>query len=218
VAELRTEEEQVQALKAWWDENGKSLLLGIAVALAAVMGWKAWQQQESVQAENASILYQNLLDSVVGAIGPQQNEAKLATANHLNGQLKADYEGSAYANYAALIMARVAVDQNELDKALVELDWVLANQPTESMYALASIRKVKVIAAQGDLDKALSLVDAIPVAGYEVSLNELKGDLFLAKGEKAKARAAYKMALDATDSTSRPLLDMKLNDLAATEG
>jgi predicted negative regulator of RcsB-dependent stress response len=85
------------------------------------------------------------------------------------------------------------------------------------MYALASMRKVKIIAAQGDLEKALKLVDAIPVAGYEVSINELKGDLYLAKGEKAKAKAAYAMALESTDASSRPLLDMKLNDLAVKE-
>ena len=75
MAELRTEEEQVQALKNWWNENGKSLLLWIAVALAAVFGWKGWQQQQAVEAENASVLYQNLLDATVSALGPQGDQA-----------------------------------------------------------------------------------------------------------------------------------------------
>lgn len=215
MAELRTEEEQVQALKAWWDENGKSLLLGIAVALAAVLGWKGWQQQQATHADNASILYQNLLDSVVGAIGPQQEEAKLATANHLHDQLKADYEGTAYANYAALIMARVAVDQGELTKAVAELDWALANQPTESMFILATMRKARILADQGDVEKSLSLVGSLPVGGYAVSLNELKGDLFLLKGDIELARQSYQKAFDATTANNRPVLEMKLNDLAA---
>lgn len=215
MAELRTEEEQVQALKAWWDENGKSLLLGIAVALAAVLGWKGWQQQQATHADNASILYQNLLDSVVGAIGPQQDEAKLATANHLHDQLKADYEGTAYANYAALIMARVAVDQGELTQAVAELDWALANQPTESMFILATMRKARILADQGDVDKSLSLVGSLPVGGYAVSLNELKGDLFLLKGDIELARQSYQKAFDATTANNRPVLEMKLNDLAA---
>lgn len=215
MAELRTEEEQVQALKAWWDENGKSLLLGIAVALAAVLGWKGWQQQQATHADNASILYQNLLDSVVGAIGPQEDEAKLATANHLHDQLKADYEGTAYANYAALIMARVAVDQGELTKAVAELDWALANQPTESMFILATMRKARILADQGDVDKSLSLVGSLPVGGYAVSLNELKGDLFLLKGDIELARQSYQKAFDATTANTRPVLEMKLNDLAA---
>ncbi len=217
MAELRTEEEQVQALKAWWDENGKSLLLGIAVALAAVLGWKGWQDQQDAQAENASILYQNMLDAVVGAIGPQQDEAKLATATHISTQLKTDYEDSAYANYAALIMARVAVDQNQLDEAIAQLDWVIAHQPTESIYILAHLRKARILAAQDKVDEALTLINAAPVGGYKATIEELKGDLYLKKGDQAKARMAYEAASKESVASNRPLLEMKLNDLAAKE-
>jgi predicted negative regulator of RcsB-dependent stress response len=39
---MRTEEEQVEALKGWWTENGKSLLFMVAIALSAVFAWKTW--------------------------------------------------------------------------------------------------------------------------------------------------------------------------------
>lgn len=214
MAELRTEEEQVQALKSWWNENGKSLVLGVAVAIAVVLGWRGWQSQQAAEAENASILYQNLLDAVVGAIGPQQDEAKLATAQHLASQLKDDFDSTTYANFAALIMARVAVEQGELEKALAELDWVLAHEPDESLLILANIRKGRILAAQGEVDKALSVVAATPTGGYGASLNELKGDLYLAKGDQTEARKAYQAAFDAAAANTRPILEMKLNDLA----
>ncbi|WP_415899052.1 YfgM family protein [Neptuniibacter sp. QD48_11] len=218
MAELRTEEEQVQALKNWWNENGKSLILGVAVALAAVLGWKGWQDQQAAKAENASILYQNLLEAVVGAVGPQQDEAQLATATHLSQQLKDDYEGTAYANYAALIMARVAADNKELPKALEELEWLLKNQPTESMFILANLRKARILAAQGEVDKALTLIGSVPVGGYKVAIEELKGDLYLQQGDADKARAAYKIAVAAAGQEgSRPILEMKLNDLASED-
>ena len=218
MAELRTDEEQVQALKQWWDENGKSLLLGVAVALAAVFGWKGWQQQEAVKTENASILYQNMLDAVVGAIGPRQDEAQSATANHLAEQLKSDYTESSYAKYAAMIMARVAVDKDDLPLALQQLDWVLANQPTESMFVMASMRKARIIAAQGDVDKALGLLGSVPANAHKASLEELKGDLYLQAGDVDKARSAYVAATQAIEGgMPQPLLEMKLNDLATKD-
>ena len=33
----RTEEEQVEALQRWWDENGRSTILAVVVALAALL-------------------------------------------------------------------------------------------------------------------------------------------------------------------------------------
>ncbi len=41
MAELRTEEEQIEAIKRWWKENGVSLLIGAAIAAAGVFAWKA---------------------------------------------------------------------------------------------------------------------------------------------------------------------------------
>jgi predicted negative regulator of RcsB-dependent stress response len=35
-----TEDQQVEALKRWWKENAKSILLGVALGLAAVFGWR----------------------------------------------------------------------------------------------------------------------------------------------------------------------------------
>ena len=42
MAELRTEEEQLEAIKRWWKENGTSLIAGVAIAAAGVFGWNAW--------------------------------------------------------------------------------------------------------------------------------------------------------------------------------
>jgi predicted negative regulator of RcsB-dependent stress response len=77
------------------------------------------------------------------------------------------------------------------------------------------MRKARILADQGDVEKSLSLVGSLPVGGYAVSLNELKGDLFLLKGDIELARQSYQKAFDATTANNRPVLEMKLNDLAA---
>lgn len=215
MSEMRTEEEQVQAIKSWWKENGKSLLLGIGLAVAIVVGWRGWQERQAVESENASILYQNMVEAVIAGMGAENNEDQLATAAHLAEQLKGDYEDSTYAKFAALIQARVAVDAKEFDKAIAEIDWVLSRQPSAEMRVIATMRKARLQAAGGDVDAALASLNGLSAGKFEATLGELKGDLHLMKGDTDAARAAYASALKAAEQGgARPLLAMKLDDLA----
>ena len=38
--QYRTEEEQVEALKKWWEENGRSTVVAVIVALGLGFGWQ----------------------------------------------------------------------------------------------------------------------------------------------------------------------------------
>lgn len=217
MAEMRTEEEQVEALKGWWKENGKSLLFMIAIALSAVFAWKTWQQKQLTDAENASITYQNLLDAVSGAVN-SGDEGQIVTSQHLAQQLKADYEKTEYARFAALLVAKVAVDQKDYTKALSELDWVLVHEPGSEMRNITLLRKARVYQAMGEFDKGLDTIKGLKDKEFSGSVYELKGDLLLASGESSGARDAYQQALKASESAgSNPLLNMKLEDLAMLE-
>jgi len=219
VAEMRTEEEQVEALKRWWQENGKTLLLTLAVALALVFGWRTWQDRQAAEAANASALYQNLVQAVTLALGPEPDAAQVATAEHLALNLKTDYEDSAYASLGALLMARVAVEQAELDQALEELEWVLVRDPSDALRTVATLRKAQVLGEQGQVGTALALLDSLEPGNFEVSYQELKGDLLLKDGKAAEARDAYRLAAQAAETSGvRPLLTMKLENLTAEEG
>jgi len=218
VAALRTEEEQVEALKSWWQSNGKSMLLTIAIALAAVMGWRAWQQHQATEAANASLVYQNLLEAVSGSLGPQRDAAQVSTADHLATTLKSDYEDSAYARLGALLMSRVAIEQGELDKALSELDWVLTHNPEPPQRVITLIRKARLLGEQGKYQEALSLLGGVEPGEFEASYLELKGDLLLGDGKTEDARDAYRQAVQAAEAGGvRPLLRMKLDNLAAED-
>lgn len=218
MSEMRTEEEQVQAIKEWWKENGKSLLIGVGAAVAIVVGWKAWQQNEQRQAETASALYQNLVDAVLEISQKESDDASRSTALHLGNQLKDEFAGESYARLAALLMARVAVDSGDLSLAVAELDWVLANQPTESQKSVALIRKARLLAAQNDVDQALALLGQISSAAFKAQSEEVRGDLFVMKNELVSARQAYQAAITAAGaSNNSALLQIKLDNLAGKE-
>lgn len=217
MSEMRTEEEQVEALKGWWKENGKSLLFMIAIALSAVFAWKTWQQKQLTDAENASITYQNLLDAVSGAVS-SDDAGQIATSKHLAQKLKSDYEKTEYARFAALLVAKVAVAEENYTEALAELDWVLAHQPAIEMRNITLLRKARVYQAMGEFSKGLDVIQGLDAQEFGGSVYELKGDLLLSSGERIGARAAYQQALKVSvNEGSNPLLTIKLEDLALSE-
>src|SRR5690606_41778684 len=101
--------------KRWWSENGNSLLFSIALAGAAVFGWRQWEQSQQAGAQEASELYQQVL--TIGDFNPGEtvSEEEFRSARTLTEQLRSDFSKSIYARYAALFMAKLYVEQGELE-------------------------------------------------------------------------------------------------------
>ena len=76
MAEMKTEEEQVEALKSWWKDNGKSLILTIAVALGGVLSWNAYQDHQVGEAEAASVYFQELMNNAPHQEAEEGTEAR----------------------------------------------------------------------------------------------------------------------------------------------
>ena len=120
MAELRTEEEQVQAIKDWWKKNGSSLLIGIGAALAIVFGWQAWQNHQAQQRTEAANQFANLLN----AFSDQADETSGETVAFVAQTLREDYTDSAYAVYGNLILARQQLMQEgNAEAAIDSLKW-----------------------------------------------------------------------------------------------
>ncbi|WP_341707607.1 tetratricopeptide repeat protein [Halopseudomonas sp.] len=207
-----TEEEQVEKLKELWQRHGVPLLTGVAIALAGVFGWQAWQNYQQGQAQGASALYQAMLESVLGS----DSEASRARAAQLAAQLRSDYANSRYADYAALMQARLAVEARDYSVAEKSLRELVDTSEDAALQEVARQRLARVLAQQERAEEGLALF-AAPVEGSELkaSREEVRGDLLVGLGRKAEARAAYEAAIEALeDASSRPQLQLKLDDLA----
>lgn len=212
MAEMKTEEEQVEALKRWWKENGKSLVLTIAVSIGGVLSWNAYQDHQANQAETASVYFQQLM---ISAPAGQLNESQIAEVRYNSELLKTEFDASTYAQFGALMLARVEVQEGNLTAAAAELQWVIEQQGDAEINALATIRLAKLLGAQGQYDKALALlVDGDDA--WQLGRLEVRGDLLVAQGELDAARVAYEKAsvLADTNGASNPLLGLKLDNLA----
>ncbi len=215
----RTEEEQVEAIKHWWRENGKSTVLGVAIALSLVFGWRGWNNYQADRAAEASVLYENLLQADAAV---QSNGSKRETAEHLANTLKDGFSGHSYAQYAALIQAKYAVNDGDYDAAEAELNWVLAQGPDAAIKAQTQLRLARVQFAKGELDAALAIAEGLKDGSAAVQALELQGDVMRAQGDKAAALEAYRQADAINRQQENPLnnrlLKMKINSLAAEQG
>jgi predicted negative regulator of RcsB-dependent stress response len=210
-----TEEEQVEVLKKWFAENGVSLLLGIVLALGGVFGYRAWENSVRQTGETASALYEDLI-AAVGTVPESGLSMEMATTGgSLAEQLKKEHDGSSYALFAAMTMAKLAVDEGDLDKAVTEFRWVLANGAEGSIEILSRIRLARVLSAQELNEEALVVLEPkLELAAHRSSWEEVKGDVYLSMGRTDEAREAYQLAVTSlSQEGSRPYLEMKLADL-----
>ncbi len=210
----RTEEEELAMIRDWWQRNGKPLITGSVLALVLVFGWRGWQNYQVEQAQGASMLYQQLLESVMPANG-QPDPAQIAA---LASNLKKDYAGTTYAQYGSLFVAKVAVEAGKPDDAVNELQAVLKKPADATLEELARQRLARVQAAQGKAEEALKLLQAKVEPAFAASRDELKGDLLLQLGRIEEARGAYESAKKAlSDESTQSSLQMKLDDLATKD-
>lgn len=208
---MQTEEEQIAQFKDWWQRNGKPMLTGGALALAVVFGWQAWQKYQGNQAQGASIVYQQLLETALNPSGTPDS-AKVA---ELAGKLKSDFGGTHYAQYGSLFVAKVAVEAGKLDDAAAELKAVLDKPADATLGELARQRLARVLAAQGKAEDALKLLEGDADKAFLASREELKGDLLAQLGRSDEAHAAYQKAKAALpEDAAVGGLQMKLDDLA----
>ncbi len=207
----RTEEEQIEHLKDMWRRHGVPVLVGAGLALAAVVGWKVWENHQESQAAEASSAYQTMLETILTA----EDDASRTRAAELADQLREDYASTRYAEFAGLMQARLAADAGDFAGAETLLESVVQSTNDEALAEIARQRLARVLAQQDRAEAALELftdeVSGLLLAGRE----EVRGDLLVSLGRHDEARQAYQTAIEASeDPRNRPQLQLKLDDLA----
>lgn len=209
-----TEEEQVEALRRWWNENGRSTVAIIVLALAGGFGWQAWQARSIGQLEQASEMYQALLRAVETPDSPQ-----IAQGVALAEQLKSEFGSTTYAQFAALQLAAIAVENGDMAEAEVQLRWVLGKADAGSDTAqIAQLRLARVLAAAGGTDQALDILMNADPGPYGASYAIAQGDILLAAERPDEARTAYNVAMTMVASGAQgvnlSVLQQKLQSLS----
>ena len=202
-----SEEEQVQALKDWWKENGRAVIAGLVIGIALIGGYRYWSNWQKTQAEQASLLYVDVMAAVV-----RQDQEKAAS---IGQQMIENYPDTSYAALSAMLLAGLAARQQDYPTAAARLQWVLDNSGDEGFRQVARLRLARVLGAQGKPDQALALLDKTDVAGFASLIHEVRGDLLARQKQAGAAAESYRKALSdlKMDAQRRKALEMKLNSL-----
>jgi predicted negative regulator of RcsB-dependent stress response len=223
LATYASDDEQLEALKTWWQENGTSFLTGIAVVLALFFGVRQWQNSTVANDGAASDLYQQIANAASAKMSQAVTEDDLLALQSYYSQLKSEHESSIYTRYAALIMARYQAELNHLDAAAAELQWILDNpelgflkSADEELFLVTRLRLAKIKLAQGEPQAAIDLLKTENIGNFASVYAELEGDALLSLGDREGAKAAYQRALAAITNGNPVLLNLKLQDLGVS--
>jgi predicted negative regulator of RcsB-dependent stress response len=201
------EKEQVEFAKAKVKEYGPWIAAGILLAAVGVAGWNWYQERRATQAETASARYEEALAAF--------RRGDAARGNTLVEELNRDYSWTPYATLGSLLSARVQVDANELDKAAAGLKSVMETAGDEEVRLIARERYARVLSAQGKYDEALAALAVEEVGEFAPRFADVRGDVLLAKGDRAGALREYLAARSGGDNgrVDADLLDLKIRDL-----
>ncbi|HEY7772152.1 MAG TPA: tetratricopeptide repeat protein [Marinagarivorans sp.] len=200
MSEQLTEEEQIEAFKRWWKENGKFTVAAVVIAGAGYFGFGAYQSAQEKAEQATSGLYDQVITAVTtggdAALNADQRSAVTAAAEQV---LQQDSSGL-YADLTRFQLAKMAVDAGEYEEAVSQLDGVIANSKTQSSIELAKLRLARVYAAMGQADEALALLQTAPSDAFAASYAEARGDLLTSLGRLDEAYTAFEAAVSALES------------------
>lgn len=200
------DEAQVEQLRRWWRENWMALVGGLALGMAGIFGWEAWQNSQTATAERASQLYEDL-----GKAPADKPDA----LKSLGQKLIAEYDDTPYAAQGQLVLAQRAVDRGDFEAARESLGWIVAHSDDASLKKVARLRLARVLWQLAKPDDALAQLEAAEDDAFAPLYQELRGDIQLSKGDRAAARTAYEKALAlGAAPAGKEQLQRKLDQLA----
>ena len=207
MSDYETDDEKVEAIKKWWKENGMSVVIGLAVGLAAVYGWRAWTDYRNSVGSQASAAFEQLAASA--------EAGQLDSAAKQEEILSNRFGSTPYPSFGALVIAKARYDQGDAAGAITTLQQVIAKAPDPALARLAALRLARIQLAEGQLDAAAATVAAHDkTPAFAGDFAAVRGDIAAARGDHAGARREYERAIAA--GTSLPqLIRLKLDNLPA---
>ncbi|MDY6323114.1 MAG: tetratricopeptide repeat protein [Succinivibrio sp.] len=204
---LTDDHEREEAVRHWWHENWKPIALGIAIALAGLIGFRQYQSYTLHKAQDQAYEMYTLQYrlSKEDAKAREDSEAFLKAHDDIYGSL------------LALDLVTLDIAKKDYEAAATHARFAVKNGG-DLVSPSASLTLARVLTEQKQYDEALGILKGITQDAYAAQREELRGDVLLQKGDRDGARTAYLESvklLNAAKQQVSGVLQMKLDSVAA---
>lgn len=198
------EEQEINQLKDWWKENGKTIIVAFILGVGGMFGWRYWQAHQAEQIAQASTQYDALIYSA-----QQDEQAKKANIE----QFVQANSKTAYAVFALLDEAKKATEKQDFAAAEANLNQALTQSQDEVLTSIVALRLSSVQFQLGQLDNALTTLNQVKGESFNARKAILTGDIQVAKGDKVAAKNSFEQAQQSGSQLEQQMAKMKLNNL-----
>ncbi len=204
--------EQSERAREWLQKNGSSIIMGILLGLALLLGWQRWQQSSVNHRAEALVKFDDLQAAV------DKDDVELA--GKLVDDLRKNYGDTPHAALAALELAEMHQKAGKLPEAESSLRFAAEAGSSPSIRSISALRLARALVGRGEAQKALDALKAVTPGAYVGEVEQVRGDALLAMGRSDEARQAFDAALVAMDvgSPQRAMIEARRDDLAAGGG
>ncbi len=201
------EQEQLDELKHFWKRFGNLItwvLIAVFGAVAIWNGYQYWQRSQGAQASQ-------MFDEVERAV----QSGDMARIDRSLADMKDRYGSTLQAQQAGLIAAKAYFDKGNVDAAQAALTGVAERSKDEGYRAIARLRLAGLLMEKKSYDDALKQLSESFPKDFAALADDRRGDILLAQGKKAEAKAEYEKAYKGMGERVeyRRLVEVKLNAL-----
>lgn len=205
------EQEQLDQLKAFWNQYGNMLTWALTLVLAVYAGWSGWNAFQGSKSKEASKLYEE-----VQKVAESKDATKML---RVATDMQTRFGSTGYAQMTALMAAKTAFDAKDVKSAKAQLQWLVDNGKDSEFQSIGKLRLSALLLDEKAYDAALKLLDSTFPAQFVGPVSDRRGDILVAQNKIPEARVAYQMALDKMEKENpgRQLIQIKLDAIGGAK-
>ena len=208
-----SDEEQLDGVKSFFKKYGSSMISAVLIALIAFFGWEYWQKKTIAEDQIQTAKVQLFMDEANLAKTDPKAAAALAVSAE---KIVKENPDSIHTVQAQFMMAKLAYDQQDYAKAERELKKIENTQlKDEGLKHIIKIRLADSQLAQKKYDEALKTLSGLTLPAFKITVEEARGDIYVAKNDIENAKKAYQSAWNSLieSKQERQILQIKLESV-----